>query len=182
MRTFFLSHLLTFSFLVCQSLLNKVCRLLKVDADVEVVGVTGWYPVVGDACVGVELSVGVHVHEGVSLCCVQDVRDAQALEAHHVCHYKSASGLEKEIFMKSLILCSIHSFSKDHMPKNQQGTIFMTKKGNLCNLLFASSLCSLICCQCDLFPAAFLCLPKSPSFCLTKSKAKYLCLSLLLLF
>lgn len=78
----------TFSIFVCQSLLDKVSCLFKVNADVEVVCVAGRYAVVDDARAGVELGAGIDVHEGVSLCGVQDVGDAEALQAHHVRRHK----------------------------------------------------------------------------------------------
>lgn len=81
---------LTFSIFVRQHFIDEVCCLLKENTDVEVVCVAGWHAVVDDACAGVELSVGVDVHEGVSLRGVQDVSDAQTLQTHCVCRHKSA--------------------------------------------------------------------------------------------
>lgn len=90
------SSILTFFVFVRQSLLDKVGRLFKVNADIKVVCVAGRYAVVDDACASIELSTGVDVHEGVSLCSVQDVGDAQALQAHHIRRHKSASRKEQK--------------------------------------------------------------------------------------
>lgn len=90
------TYILTFFVFVCQSLLDKIGRLFKVNADIEVVCVAGRYAVVDDACASIELSTGVDVHEGVSLCSVQDVGDAQALQAHHIRRHKSASRKENK--------------------------------------------------------------------------------------
>lgn len=89
---------LTFSIFVCQRLLDKVCCLFEVNADVEVVSVAGRYSVVDDARAGVVLSAGVNVHEGVSLRGVQDVGDAQTLQAHQVRCHKPAQ--DKEILRR----------------------------------------------------------------------------------
>lgn len=85
---------LTFSILVCQRFLNKVGCLFEVDADVEVIGVAGRYAVVDDPRAGVELGVGIDVHEGVALCRIQDVGDAQTLQAHHVRRHKPEPAAE----------------------------------------------------------------------------------------
>ena len=75
---------LTLPVSMCQCLLYEVSPLLKVDAQVEVVRVTGGHAVVHHARASVVLCVGVHVHEGDALGGVQDVGDSQALQAHDV--------------------------------------------------------------------------------------------------
>lgn len=87
---------LTFSIFERQRLLDEVRRLLKVHADVEVVRVAGWYAVVDDARAGIEVDIGVDVHEGVSLRGIQDVGDALPLETHHVHRHKPASEWQAE--------------------------------------------------------------------------------------
>lgn len=79
---------LTFPVLGRQRLLDELCSFFKVNADVKVVGVAGRHAVVHDARAGVELGAGVDVHEGVPFSRVQDVGDADALQAHHVCRHK----------------------------------------------------------------------------------------------
>ena len=56
------------------------------------VEVAGRDPVVDEAGAGVELSVGVDVHEGVPLRGVQDVADAQTLQTHHVQRHRPEVG------------------------------------------------------------------------------------------
>lgn len=55
------------------------------------VGVAGCHAVVDDARAGVELGVGVDVHEGVPLSRVEDVGDALPLQAHRIHRHKPAS-------------------------------------------------------------------------------------------
>lgn len=86
-----LCHLLTFPILIGQRLLDEVRRLFEVDADVEVVCVAGRYAVVDDPRAGVELGVGVDMHEGVSLGGVEDVGDTLPLQTHHVHRHKPAA-------------------------------------------------------------------------------------------
>lgn len=56
------------------------------------VRVAGRDAVVDDAAVHVELGVSVDVHEGVPLGCIQNMSDAQTLQAQHVSRHKPASG------------------------------------------------------------------------------------------
>lgn len=86
-----LCHLLTFPVLISQRLLDEVRRLFEVDADVEVVRVARRYALVDDPRAGVELGVGVDVHEGVSLGGVEDMGDALPLQTHHVHRHKPAA-------------------------------------------------------------------------------------------
>ena len=82
----------TSSVVVRQGSRHEVRRLLKERAEVEVVGVAGRHAVVGDGGAGVELCVGVDVHEGVSLGSVEHVSDAQALQTLHVHGRRPAVG------------------------------------------------------------------------------------------
>lgn len=78
----------TFSICVCQSFINKVGSFLKEGTEVKLFRVIGLYTMVCDPTSCIELSVGVHVHEGVALCGVQNVCDAEPLQTHHILRHK----------------------------------------------------------------------------------------------
>lgn len=73
---------------MCQSLINEVGPFLKKGTKVKLFRVIGLYAMVCDPTPCIELSVGVHVHEGVALCCVKYVRDAKPLQTHHILGHK----------------------------------------------------------------------------------------------
>lgn len=73
---------------MCQSLIDIVGPFLKEGTEVKLFCVIGLYAMVCDPTSCIELSIGVHVHEGVALCCVEYVCDAEPLQAHHILGHK----------------------------------------------------------------------------------------------
>ena len=74
--------------LLSQSLVDEVCRLFKVGAEVELLCVIGLDAQVGDAGVLVEVGIGVDMHEGPALRCIQDMGDAQLLQLGDVLSHR----------------------------------------------------------------------------------------------
>lgn len=71
-----------------QSLINKVGPFLKEGTEVKLFRVIGFYAMVCDPTSCIELSVGIHMHEGVALCCIEYVCDAKPLQTHHILGHK----------------------------------------------------------------------------------------------
>lgn len=74
---------------MCQSLIDKVGPFLKEGTEVKLFRVIGLYAMVCDPTSCIELCVGVHMHKGVALCCVEYVCNAEPLETHHILGHKS---------------------------------------------------------------------------------------------
>lgn len=74
--------------LLSQSLVDEVCRLFKVGAEVELLCVIGLDAQVGDPGVLVEVGIGVDVHEGPALSRIQDMGDAQLLQLGDVLSHR----------------------------------------------------------------------------------------------
>lgn len=74
--------------LLSQGLVDEVCRLFKVGAEVELLCVVGLDAQVGDARVLVEVGTGIDVHERPALGRIQDMGDAQFLQLGDVLSHR----------------------------------------------------------------------------------------------
>lgn len=91
---------------MCQSLRYEVCTLLKVYAEIKMVRVIGWYPMVDHVCTHIIFGTCLHVHVRVSFCGVEDVGHSQLSQEFHVCGHRPEIQCTREV----TLLCHVTGY------------------------------------------------------------------------